>query len=153
LHRVSFVLPLYFHAIVLVLIDCSILEELALSGKQCARRADELAQVVKNAELDVLVKSQAEKISELETAYADLKHEKDNVTTGYQRLAAKHDAFKEKVEREKQSLREAHTTEVAKLHGDLYLETHSYTEYHQTVRCRPRELHEIVASSFDEIQM
>jgi hypothetical protein len=105
LHRVSFVLPLYFHAIVLVLIDCSILEELALSGKQCARRADELAQVVKNAELDVLVKSQAEKISELETAYADLKHEKDNVTTGYQRLAAKHDAFKEKVEREKQSLR------------------------------------------------
>jgi hypothetical protein len=105
LHRVSFVLPLYFHAIVLVLIDCSILEELALSGKQCARRADELAQVVKNAELDVLVKSQAEKISELETAYADLKHEKDNVTTGYQRLAAKHDAIKEKVEREKQSLR------------------------------------------------
>jgi hypothetical protein len=105
LHRVSFVLPLYFHAIVLVLIGCSILEELALSGKQCARRADELAQVVKNAELDVLVKSQAEKISELETAYADLKHEKDNVTTGYQRLAAKHDAFKEKVEREKQSLR------------------------------------------------
>jgi hypothetical protein len=37
-------------------------------------------------------------------AYADLKREKDNVSTGYQRLAAKHDAFTEKAKQEKISL-------------------------------------------------
>jgi predicted nuclease with TOPRIM domain len=55
-------------------------------------------QIAKNAELEVLVRSQAQKITELETSYADLKSEKENVTTGYQRLAAKYDAFVEKVE-------------------------------------------------------
>jgi hypothetical protein len=38
LHCVSFVLPLYFHAFVLALVDCSILQALALSEKQCAER-------------------------------------------------------------------------------------------------------------------
>jgi hypothetical protein len=42
--------------------------------------------------------------------------------------------------------------EVAKLHGDLDLEVHSYTEYHQTMCHRLREVHEIVPSSFDEVQ-
>jgi hypothetical protein len=32
-------------------------------------------------------------IVELEMTYADLKHENDNVTAGYQRLAGKHNAF------------------------------------------------------------
>jgi hypothetical protein len=73
------------------------------------------------------------------------------VTTSYRRLIAKHDAFVEKVKLEKAKLAEAHTTEVAKLHGDLDLETHIYTKYRQTVRHQLRELHEIVASSFDEV--
>jgi uncharacterized protein involved in tolerance to divalent cations len=42
----------------------------------------ESAQVAKNAELELLVKSQAQKIAELETAYADLKRDKENVTVG-----------------------------------------------------------------------
>jgi hypothetical protein len=74
------------------------------------------------------------------------------VTTGYQRLAPKHDAFVEKVKQERVKLVESHTIEVAKLHGDLDLEMHSYTEYCHPVRCRLREFHETVASSFDEVQ-
>jgi hypothetical protein len=46
----------------------------------------------------------------------------------------------------------AHAVEVAKLHGDLDLEMHSYTEYRQTVHRRLHKLHETVASSFDEVQ-
>jgi predicted nucleic acid-binding Zn-ribbon protein len=100
----------------------------------------------------VLVRPQAEKITELETAYADLKRENENVTASYRRLAAKHDAFVERVEQEKVKLAEAHAVEVAKLCGDLDLEMHSYIEYRQTVHRRLRELHEIKASSFDEVQ-
>jgi hypothetical protein len=81
LRRASFVLPSYFHVFVLALIDCSISEALTLSEKQRAKRATESTQIAKNAELEVLVRSQAKKITELEMAYADLKHEKDNVTT------------------------------------------------------------------------
>jgi hypothetical protein len=43
--------------------------------------------------------------------------------------------------------------EVAKLRGDLDLEVHSYTEYHQTVHHRLREVHKTVASLFDEVQV
>jgi hypothetical protein len=82
-----------------------------------------------------------------------LKHGKDNVTTGYQRLPAKHDAFTEKAEQEEMKLAEAHAAELAKLRGDLDLETHSYTEYHQTMRRQLHELHETVASSFDEVKV
>jgi hypothetical protein len=85
-------------------------------------------------------------------AYADLKRENDNVTTGYQRLVAKHHAFTEKAEQEKMKLAEAHTMELAKLHGDLDLETLSYTEYRHTVCRRLHELHETVASSFDKLK-
>jgi hypothetical protein len=148
--RVSFVLPLYFHVIVLTLIDCSISQALALSEKQHAKRATESVQVVKNVELEVLVRSQAEKIAELETAYADLKREKDNVTTGYQRLAAKHDAFTEKAKQEKANHVEAHAAEVANLRGDLDLQMCSYTEYH--LHRWLHEHHEIVASSFVDVK-
>jgi hypothetical protein len=75
------------------------------------------------------------------------------VTTGYRRLAAKHDAFVEKVKQEKAKLAEPHAAEVAKLIGDLDLEMRSYIKYHLTMRRRLREVHEIVASSFDEVQV
>jgi hypothetical protein len=74
------------------------------------------------------------------------------VTAGHRRLAAKHDAFAEKVEQERATFVEAHAAEVAKLRGDLDLETHNYTEYRHTVRRRLRELHETVASSFEKVQ-
>jgi hypothetical protein len=61
LGHVSFVLPSYFHVIVLILIDCSISQALTLSEKQHAKRATESAQVAKNAELEVLVRSQDKK--------------------------------------------------------------------------------------------
>jgi hypothetical protein len=153
LHHVSFVLPSYFHAFVLTLIDYLISQALALLEKQRIERVVESAQIAKNAKLEVLVRSQAEKIIEHETAYADLKREKENATAGYQRLAAKHDTFVEKVEQEKAKLVKAHAVEVAKLHGDLDLEMHSYTEYRQTVHRRLHKLHETVASSFDEVQV
>jgi hypothetical protein len=123
-----------------------------LSKKQRAKRAAESTQVAKNAELEVLVRSQAEKIIELETAYADLKRDKDNVSIGYRRLATKHDVFARKAEQEKTQLVEAHAAELAKPHNDLNLETRSYMEYRQTMRRRLCELHEIVASSFDEVK-
>jgi hypothetical protein len=49
---------------------------LPLSEKQRARRVVESVQVVKNAEWEVPVKSQAERIVELKMAYANLKREK-----------------------------------------------------------------------------
>jgi hypothetical protein len=107
LHRVSFFLPSYFHDFVLALIKCLISQALALLEKQRAERAIESAQIAKNAELEVLVRPQAEKITELETAYTNLKCEKENVTTRYRRLVAKHGAFVEKVEQEKVKLVEA----------------------------------------------
>jgi hypothetical protein len=107
---------------------------LALSEKQCAKRATELAQVAKNAELEVLVRSQAEKFTELEMTYVDLKHDKDNVTTGYRRLAAKHDAFAERAKQEKTKLAKIHAAKLTNLHGNLDLETRSYMECRQIVR-------------------
>jgi hypothetical protein len=53
--------------------------------------------MAKNAELEVLMKSQAEKITKLEVAYANLKCVKDNVAASYRRLAEKHNAFTKKV--------------------------------------------------------
>jgi hypothetical protein len=61
LHCVSFVLPSYFHAFVLAWIDCLISQALALSEKQRVERAIESMQIAKNKELEVLVRSQAEK--------------------------------------------------------------------------------------------
>jgi hypothetical protein len=124
---------------------CSPLQAIALSQKRHEERAAESAQAAKNVELE-------EKIAELEVAYADMKTEKDNVTTGYRRLAEKHHAFTAKAEQEKTELVETHAAELSRLHGDLYLETRSYTEYHQNVCRWLRELHEMVALSFDKVK-
>jgi hypothetical protein len=82
-----------------------------------------------------------------------LKHKKDNTTTGYRRLSEKNKALTKKVERDKAKLAEAHAVEFARLRGDLDLETHNYAEYRQTVHRRLHELHEIIASSFDEVKV
>jgi hypothetical protein len=116
------------------------------------RKTAESVKMDKNAELEVLMNSQAEKITELETAYADLKREKESITTGYWRLSDKHKMFIEKAKREKMELVRTHVMELAKLRGDLDLETHSYTEYRLNVHPLLRELHETVASSFDEVK-
>jgi hypothetical protein len=67
LHHVSLILPSYFHVIVPALIDCSISQVLALSEEQHAKRAAESVHVAKIAVLEVLVRSQAEKIARLVT--------------------------------------------------------------------------------------
>jgi chromosome segregation ATPase len=108
--------------------------------------------MAKNAELELLVNSQAEKITELETTYADLKREKESITASYRRLSDKHKMFTEKAEREKTELVETHMMELARLRGDLDLETRNYTEYRLNVHRRLHELHEIVASSFDKVK-
>jgi hypothetical protein len=68
-------------------------------------------------------------------------------------VVAKHDAFMEKAEKKKTKLAEAQAAELAKLHGDLDLETRSYMEYHQTLHRRLHKLHETVASAFDEVKV
>jgi hypothetical protein len=68
-------------------------------------------------ELEVVVRSQAEKIAELEVACADLKRENKSVAAGYWRLSEKHKAFIEKTKQEKVKLAEIHATELARLRG------------------------------------
>jgi uncharacterized coiled-coil protein SlyX len=125
---------------------------LALLGKQRENRAVESAQMAMIVELEVVTRSQADKIAELEATCTNLKCEKDKVIDGYQRLSEKHKALAERAQQDKTRLVEAYVVELAKLHGDLDLETSNYIEYHQTVRHRLRELHEIVALSFDEVK-
>jgi hypothetical protein len=125
---------------------------LALSEKWCEERANESAQLAKMAELEGVIKSQADKITELEATHADLKREKDNLHAGYRRLSEKHRALNEEAEQEKTKLAKAHAVELAWVHGDLDLETRSYTEYRQTVWHWHRALHETIASSFDEVK-
>jgi hypothetical protein len=91
-------------------------------------RTAELARAAKSAELKVAACSQAEKIAELEMTCADLKHEKQCVAAGYRRLSDKHKVFIEKTEQEKTELVEIHATVLARLRGDLDLETCSYTK-------------------------
>jgi uncharacterized coiled-coil protein SlyX len=109
--------------------------------------------VAKIAELEAVTRLQADKITELEATCTNLKREKDKVIDVYQRLSEKHKALAKKAEQNKMKLAEAHAVELAKLRGDLDLETHNYIEYHQTVRCRLHELHETIASSFDEVKV
>jgi hypothetical protein len=116
------------------------------------RKAAESTQTARIMELEAVVNSQVEKIAELETAYTDLKREKEIVAAGYRRLSDKHMALTEKAEREKVELIETHATELAKLRGDLDLETCSYTEYHKSVCRWLCELHKTVASSFNVVQ-
>jgi uncharacterized coiled-coil protein SlyX len=108
--------------------------------------------VVKIAELEVVSRSQADRIIELMATCVDFKREKDKVTDGYRRLAKKHKSLAEKAEHEKTKLAEAQATELTKLHAYLDLETHSYTKYCHNVHRRLHELHEAVASTFEEVK-
>jgi uncharacterized coiled-coil protein SlyX len=129
LHHVSFALPQHFYVVWLALIDYFILQVFALLEMQHGKRATELAQVAKIAELEVVARSQADRIAELEATCGDLRLEKDRVTDGYQRMAEKNKSLAEKAEQDKTKLVEAHATELTKLHADLDMETHDYIEY------------------------
>jgi uncharacterized coiled-coil protein SlyX len=109
--------------------------------------------VVKIVELEQVARSQANRITKLEASCTDFRCEKDKVTDGYRRLAEKHKSLTERVEHEKTKLVEEHAAEVTKLRTDLDLETQSYTEYHQTTHHRLHDLHEAVASSFEEVKV
>jgi hypothetical protein len=137
---------------VLVLIDFFISQVLALLEKQCEKRIAESVQVVKIAEQEVVVMSQADRIVELEATCADFKREKDKVIDGNRRLAEKHKLIVEKAEHDKTKLVENHAIELTKLHADLDLETRIYIEYRQNVRHWLHELHEADASSFEEVK-
>jgi hypothetical protein len=78
---------------------------------------------------------------------------KGKVTDGYRRLAEKPKSLAEKAQQDKTKLAEDHATKLTKLHADLDLETHSYTEYRQNVCCQLCELHKTIASSFDEVKV
>jgi hypothetical protein len=104
-------------------------QTLALSENQREKRVADSAQVAKIAELKVVARSQAERITELEATRTDFKCEKDKLTDRYQRLVEKHKSFAEKAKHDKTKLAEANATELTKLHADLDLETLSYTEY------------------------
>jgi hypothetical protein len=67
-------------------------------------------------------------------------------------LAEKHKSLTERAEHEKAKLAEAHAVEITKLREDLDLETHSDTEYRHTIRRWLHDLHEVVASSFEEVK-
>jgi uncharacterized coiled-coil protein SlyX len=152
LHPVSFVLPPHFYDVVLVLIGFLFHRRLHCQRSNVRRGVTELAQVAMIVELEAVARSQANRIAELEATCADFKREKDKATDGYRRLAEKHKSFAEKAEHDKKKLVEAHAAKLTKLHADLDLETRSYTEYHQTVRCRLHKLHEAIASSFEEVK-
>jgi uncharacterized coiled-coil protein SlyX len=112
----------------LVLIDCFISQVLELSEKQREKRVAELAQVVRIAKLEVVARSQADRITELESTCAEFKYEEDKVTNDYRRLAEKHKSLAEKAEQDKTKLAEAHAIELTKLHVDFDMETRSYIE-------------------------
>jgi hypothetical protein len=69
---------------------------LTLSEKHHEERATDSAQLAKMAELEWVMKSQFDKVAELEAAEADLKRERENLLAGYQRLSDKHKALNEK---------------------------------------------------------
>jgi hypothetical protein len=114
--------------------------------------AAESVHVAKNAELESLVMSQTWKIAELEAACADLKGQKEGVMAGYQRLLEKHTALIEKMEQDWVELTEDHATELAMVQGELDQEMRNYTDYRLNVRRHLHHLHEIVASTFDEVR-
>jgi uncharacterized coiled-coil protein SlyX len=119
-----------------------------LSEKRCERRGTELAQMAKIMELEAVMKSQADKIIELEVTCVNLRCGKDKLTDGYRRLVEKHKLL----EQDMAKLPEVNAAEVTKLRDDLDLEMLSYTECHQNVWCRLHEIQEMVASSFDEVK-
>jgi predicted nuclease with TOPRIM domain len=116
------------------------------------KRVVETAQATKNVELESLVKLQAQKIAELEATYVNLNHEKESLTSSYQRLSEKHKTLVEKVDWEKAELAEAHAMELAGVQEELDKETQDYTDYRLNMRHRLRDLHGVVASSFGEVK-
>jgi uncharacterized coiled-coil protein SlyX len=84
-----------------------------------AKRATEAAHADKNAKLESMVNTQAQKIAELKAACANLKLEKENMMAGYRRLLEKHKMLIERTEWEKAELAEAHTTELAGVKEEL----------------------------------
>jgi uncharacterized coiled-coil protein SlyX len=94
LHCVNFVLPL-FYSLVLIVIDYFTSLALVLSDERCEKWGAELAQMAKIMELEMVMQSQANKITELETTCIDLKHGKDKLTDGYRRLAEKHNLLEQ----------------------------------------------------------
>jgi uncharacterized coiled-coil protein SlyX len=109
--------------------------------------------VEKIAELEQVARSQADRIAELEATCNDFRCERDKLADGYRRLAKKHKSLTERAKHEKTKLAKAHAAEVSKLRADLDLETQSYSEYRQTIHCRLRDLHEAIASSFEEVKV
>jgi uncharacterized coiled-coil protein SlyX len=97
--------------------------------------------LAKMVELEGVMKSQSDKITELEAAHVDLKRERDNLHVGYRKILEKHKAHNEKAKQVKAKHAEVHAVELAKLHEDLDLETCSYIEYRQTVCHRLHKLH------------
>jgi hypothetical protein len=98
-----------FHVGFVFLCCCTLIgrlfsQALVLLEDQHKKWVTESAWAARSAELEVLVKSQAEKIAQLETTCGDLKREKENITAGYWRLSEKCKTFTEKAEREKQIL-------------------------------------------------
>jgi uncharacterized coiled-coil protein SlyX len=68
------------------------------------KRVVEAVAVDKNAKLEALAETQAQKIAELNAACTSLKQEKENVMARYRRLSEKHKALVEKAEGRKLNL-------------------------------------------------
>jgi uncharacterized coiled-coil protein SlyX len=117
-----------------------------------AKRAAEAAQASKNTELESVISAQAQKIMELEKAYANLKLEKENATAGYRRLLEKHKELGDKATQEKAEIVEAHAAELAEVKDELVKETRGYTDYRINVQHLLRILHEMLAASFGEVK-
>jgi uncharacterized coiled-coil protein SlyX len=88
-----------------------------------ARRAAEIAQASKIAELESEVSTQTKRIADLEEAYASLELEKENVTAGYRRLAGKYKKTCRKTECEKPDAAKAHMAQLAEVDKKLAKET------------------------------
>jgi hypothetical protein len=122
-----------------------------LSEDLATKRPADAARADKNTDLELLVNAQALNIAELEAACTNLKLEKENLMTSYWKLLEKHKILVEKAELEKAEITEVHAAEVAKINDGLDKETQDYTDYHLNVRHRLRTLHDVVASSFGEV--
>jgi hypothetical protein len=57
------------------------------------------------------------------------------------------------MKRKRTKLVKAHSTELAKVEGELDQETRNYTNYRLIMRHHLHHLHEIVASIFDEVRV
>jgi hypothetical protein len=127
---------------------------LTLSEGLSTKRAVEATHASKIVKLELVDVAQAKRIAELEEACANLKLKKENVTTGYRRLAEKYKRLEEKataIEREKADAVEAHATQLAEVEEKLAKEMQDYTDYHWDVRHILHELHEVLKASLGEV--